>query len=192
MGECGAGPDCDRRVMTDGGATARATAATGGAPPKPPALATVSWTHGQAFEATAAGGRSFALDGDSVAGQSPPEALLSALAACTGVDIIEILKKRRTPAGRLEMRVTGHRASAMPPRFVAIAIEYHLDGARIERVHAERAIDLAVNSYCTVKDSLAKDIRFTWRLVLNGDAGADHDASAVAAVAAVAPATHIG
>ena len=148
---------------------------------KPPSRTTVSWTSGVAFEAVAASGGRLVLDGDSHAGQSPPEALLSALGACTGVDIVEILKKRRTLVERLEIRLTGTRANAMPPRFVAVEFEYHLSGAGIAREHAERAIDLAVNKYCTVKDSLAKDIVFTWRLVLNGETGANHDASFAAA-----------
>ena len=152
--------------------------AAGQPPAKPPATTTVTWTGDEAFSATAAGGRTFMLDGHSQAGQSPPEALLSALAACTGIDIVEILKKRRTPVERLEMRVRGERARTMPPRFTAIALEYEMAGAGIDRAAAERAVDLAVMKYCTVKDSLARDIVFTWRLVLNGERGADHDATA--------------
>ena len=117
------------------------------------------------------------MDGNAEAGLSPPETLLSALAACTGVDVVEILQKRRTPPVALDIRMTGARASGVPARFVAVDLEYHMNGAGIERVHAERAVDLAVSKYCTVKDSLATDIVFTWRLVLNGERGTDHDAT---------------
>lgn len=177
MGQRGARADRDGR-MTVGQAAAPGDA--GAFPEKPLSVSTVSWAKDSTFSATAGGGGTMVLDGESVAGQSPPEALLSALAACTAVDVVEILKKRRTPVQRLTIRTEGRRARAMPPRFVAIALTYEIDGTGITRDHAERAIDLAVNRYCTVKDSLAKDIVFTWRLVLNGDAGADHDATAPA------------
>ena len=177
MGQRGAGADRQGR-MTAG--TAAAPGDAGAFPDKPLAVSTVSWVKDITFSAAAGGGGTMVLDGDSVAGQSPPEALLSALAACTAVDIVEILKKRRTPVERLTIRTTGRRARAMPPRFVAIVLAYEIDGAGITRDHAERAIDLAVNKYCTVKDSLATDIAFTWRLVLHGEVGADHDATAPA------------
>ena len=36
------------------------------------------------------------------------------------------------------------------------------------RAHAERAIDLAVNKYCSVKDSLDPALPVVWTLELNG------------------------
>ena len=107
----------------------------------------------------------------------PPEVLLSALGGCASVDVVGILRKRRTPASRVEVRLTGQRITASAPRFVAIEQEFHVDGAGIERDAAEHAVDLAVSKYCTVKDSLDPAITFTWRLVLNGERGADHDAT---------------
>lgn len=152
--------------------------AAGVSPPQQPGMVTVAWTGDNAFRSTSRGGAVLTLDGNAKLAQSPAEALLSALAGCTAVDIVEILRKRRTPADTLEIRVLGTRANGTPRRFTDIVLEYAIAGAGIDRAPAERAVDLAVNKYCTVKDSLAKDIVFTWRLVLNGEPGADHDASA--------------
>jgi putative redox protein len=33
-------------------------------------------------------------------------------------------------------------------------LTFRITGAGIERVHAERAVELAVNKYCSVRDSL--------------------------------------
>jgi putative redox protein len=39
-------------------------------------------------------------------------------------------------------------------------------GAGVERAHAERAVELAVTKYCSVRDSLDPAIPVTWAVVL--------------------------
>jgi len=145
-----------------------------GAPtaPKPPARVRVAWAGGHRFDAGRPGGPTLRLDGDGVTGQSPVDAVLSALAACSAVDVVDILAKRRTPAERLAVEVTGQRVTTIPRRLRHIRLEFHVDGAGIERAQAERAIDLAITRYCSVRDSLAPDIEIEWTLTLNGEAGA--------------------
>ena len=146
-----------------------------------PSFSTVTWVEDETFRAETPKGGVMTLDGHARVAQSPPEALLSALGACTLVDIVNILKKRRTPASRVDVRLIGQRVTAPAPRFHAIELEFHVDGAGIEREPAEHAVALAVTKYCTVKDSLDTAITFTWRLVLNGERGPDHDATGRAA-----------
>ena len=112
------------------------------------------------------------LDGSARSGQSPPDAILSSLAACSGIDVVDILAKRRTPVERLTIDVEGDRRETAPRRFVAVRITYHVDGAGIEAVHAERAVALAFEKYCSVSSSLAPDIAVETMVVLNGVAGA--------------------
>ena len=45
--------------------------------------------------------------------------------------------------------------------------EHHDDRRRHRACHAERAMELSVNKYCSVKDSLATDIPIEWNLSLN-------------------------
>ena len=144
---------------------------------KPPVYSTVTWTENETFRAETPTGGVLTMDGHARVGQSPPEVLLSALGGCASVDVVAILRKRRTPASRVEVRLSGQRITASAPRFVAIELDFHIDGVGIERDAAEHAVDLAVSKYCTVKDSLDPAITFAWRLVLNGERGADHDAT---------------
>jgi putative redox protein len=65
--------------------------------------------------------------------------------------------------------VTGQRFDGVPGRVTRIDLTYRIDGPGIERAHAERAIELAVTKYCSVRDSLDKDMPVEWRLVLNGE-----------------------
>ena len=140
--------------------------------PKPPARVQVAWAGEHRFDAGRPGGPTMRLDGQGTTGQSPVDAVLSALASCTGVDVVDILAKRRTPVERMTMDVTGERRQdAVPRRLVRIRLDYTIDGAGIVREHAERAIDLAITKYCSVRDSLDPGIPIAWRLTLNGVKG---------------------
>lgn len=135
---------------------------------KPPSKVTVRWDGNQRFDASVTGKReTIRLDGTRDAGPSPVDTLLSALAACAGVDVVEILAKRRTPVEGMSIAVTGERANAVPSRVTKIMLEFRLRGAGIERAHAERAIELAVTKYCSVRDSLDPNLPIEWSLVLD-------------------------
>ena len=55
------------------------------------------WVGDHRFDAGRVGGPSARFDGSGESGQTPPDALLSALATCSAVDLVDILAKRRTP-----------------------------------------------------------------------------------------------
>ena len=136
-----------------------------------PSRVVVSWRGEERFDAGRPGGPVLRLDGNAETGQSPVDGVLSALAACVSIDVVSILAKRRTPVASLEVDVVGERADGTPRRIVAVTMEFRVAGAGIERVHAERAIELALTKYCSVRDSLAKDIGIRWSLTLNGETG---------------------
>ena len=138
---------------------------------KPPNKVTVSWAGEQRFDAGRPGGPRLRLDGRAESGPSPVDALLGALAACTSIDIVDILRKRRTPVDSLEIDVTGERADAVPARVVRIELLFRMRGEGIERVHAERAAELAVTKYCSVRDTLDPAMPVEWAVVLDGERG---------------------
>ncbi|GAC1656675.1 MAG: hypothetical protein NVS4B3_22560 [Gemmatimonadaceae bacterium] len=140
--------------------------------PKRPAAVHVRWAGEHRFDAGRLGGPTLRLDGSGVTGQSPVDGVLSALAACTSVDVVDILAKRRTPVSSLAVDAVGQRAEAMPARLTRIHLTYRIGGAGIEQAQAERAVELAVTKYCSVRDSLARDIIIDWT-VLVGNAGTD-------------------
>ena len=128
----------------------------------------VRWTGGLAFEAGGKGDRpQLRICGHSRDGQSPPEALLCALATCTAIDVVLILEKRRTPVASLEMEVIAERAAESPRRLTKVHLAYRIAGPGIERAHAERAIEKGVTKYCTVRDTLDPEMPVTWSLELS-------------------------
>ena len=134
----------------------------------------MTWQGDQRFETGRPGGAVTKVDGRGEAGQSPVDLLLSALATCVSVDVVEILAKRRTPVEKLEADVSGKRAESTPRRFLQMQLDFIIDGEGIDRENAERAIELSLTKYCSVHDSLAADLRIDWSLCLNGEKGLLH------------------
>ena len=132
-----------------------------------PSRVIVGWKGERQYEAQREGRPSILLDGDGVAGPTPPDALLGALAVCVSVDVVDILAKRRTPVESYGVEVLGERVDTIPRRFRQITLNISIQGKGIERPHAENAIDLAVRKYCSVGASLAPDITVLWNLFLN-------------------------
>ena len=137
---------------------------------KPPAKVQVTWAGEHRFDGMrASGSPTIRMDASGVTGPSPVDALLCALAGCTGVDVVDILAKRRTPVSALSIDVTGERYAGVPGRVTKITLAYRIIGAGVEREHAERAIELAVTKYCSVRDSLDPNMPIVWTLELNGE-----------------------
>ena len=113
-------------------------------------------------------GRTAPVDADSKTAPGPVETLLNALATCSAVDVLDVLTKRRTPAERLVVNVTATRRTEAPRRVERVDVEFVIDGEGILVEHAERAIQLSFEKYCTVAASLAPDIVAETTLVLNG------------------------
>jgi putative redox protein len=126
------------------------------------------WRGEHRFEAGPEG-RTALVDADSKTAPGPVETLLNALATCGGVDVIDVLAKRRTPVERFAVDVTATRRSEAPRRVERVELEFQIDGAGITVEHAERAIQLSFEKYCTVAASLAPDIVAETTLVLNGE-----------------------
>jgi putative redox protein len=99
------------------------------------------------------------------------DALLSALVVCASLDIIEILRKRRTPAESLTVDAIVERADETPARLVGVKLTYDITGPGIDRDSTERAVDLALSKYCSVRQSLDPATVIQFAVTLNGEPG---------------------
>jgi putative redox protein len=113
------------------------------------------------------------------AGPTPTEGLLSALAACTAMDVAAILRKKRQAADRYQVEVSGERAPDHPRVFTRIVVEHQVWGD-VEREALRRAVELSSTRYCPVNAMLAGvvEIEHRYRLVL----GEGDEQSAVVSV----------
>jgi putative redox protein len=86
------------------------------------------------------------------------EAVLMALCACTSVDVVSILQKKREPLISLTVSATAEQAAAPPRVFTRIRLVYLVGGA-VSKKAAEDAVALSKNKYCSVSKMLEKAVQ---------------------------------
>src|SRR6188472_1317394 len=127
---------------------------------------TLEWQEDLRFRGGEPNGPSILIDGDNVEGPGPMLTLLLAAAACTGSDVVVVLKKMRVSFSTLRIEVSAVRRETEPRRYVSLHLDYSLTGTGIDPAKVRRAIDLSLEKYCSVIHSLASDIAITYALSL--------------------------
>jgi putative redox protein len=123
---------------------------------KPPIDVEVLWTADLRFGATS-GNNALILDSDSQDGPNPVQLLLIALAGCMSMDVVDIVRKGRHSLTAYRCNLSGERMPE-PPRYVRrVTISFHIHGD-VPAAAVERAIALSRDKYCSVWQSLRKDI----------------------------------
>ncbi|GIW01606.1 OsmC family protein [Roseiflexus sp.] len=127
----------------------------------------LTWIHDQTFLGVDSTNHSIVLSPGGGVGVKPSETMLIALASCSAVDLVEILKKQRATLNRLAITVDGEQDADPPWRYRRIHLRYQVTatGATLEKV--QRAVDLALNRYCSVRSSLHPEIEVTFEVDLN-------------------------
>lgn len=103
-----------------------------------------------------------------VKGSSPMEVLLSAVAGCSAIDIISILKKQRIEIDNYRAEVVGEREElegATP--FKSMKVSVYLEGD-IPQDKAKRAAALSFEKYCSVSLTMTGCVEIAWEIYLNG------------------------
>jgi putative redox protein len=139
--------------------------------PKPTITIRATWLGEHRFDTGRPGGPTAHFDGSAKQGQNPVDALVSALASCVAIDVVDILRKRRTPPGRLIVDAHAERRAEHPRRVERVRLEFLVDGSGVAIEHTERAIALALEKYCSVAATLATDVVVETRAVVNGESG---------------------
>lgn len=98
-------------------------------------------------------------------GQSPTELLLSALAACASVDLVQMLKKRKKTVNDLQVITEGERRAEHPRGFTHIQMHFFLDSPDVKMAEFEKMAHLAATSYCSVAASISAEISHTFEII---------------------------
>ncbi len=126
------------------------------------------------FEASNADGNTFQMDaspaiGGEGKGMRPMEVLLSSVAGCSVFDIVTILKKQRENLEDIQIKATGDRKTDGDVKpFKAIHLRFDLKGD-LNETKVARAVELAVEKYCSVATSLDPAIKITHSYTINAD-----------------------
>ena len=132
-------------------------------------------TGAAAFEATAGSGGTLTVDGapeigGAGLGMRPMELLLSSIASCSAMDVVNILRKQKEPLEHLSIAIEGTRADAVPSPFVRMKLVFVARGA-VDEHKLQRAVSLAVEKYCSARATLGPGVEVSWEARLETSPG---------------------
>lgn len=95
-------------------------------------------------------------------GMKPSELMIVALCACTSVDVVSILEKKRKPLESLNVQATYVQDQDPPWTFRKIHLKYLLKGKDLTDKDVSQAIELSEEKYCSVSATLRGVAEITW------------------------------
>ena len=133
------------------------------------------------FVATSGSGHVVVLDdGAGNTGPRPAELIPIALAGCTAMDVISILRKKRQDVTRYEARAEGVQMDGHPNAFTRIDVLHVVDGPAIDTEALRRAIELSAMKYCSVGATLSTGItEIHHAYLLRGGDGSEQTAEVI-------------
>jgi putative redox protein len=130
----------------------------------------VKWTGGHQYLAADEAGHVVVTDSEGQ-GFKPPELLLASLVTCAGIDVVNILEKKRQKFSSIEVKVDKQNAPDPPWTIEKIEMEWTVSGKGLKEKAVRDAVHLSEEKYCSVSASLTSELITTVR-VINEDEGA--------------------
>jgi putative redox protein len=94
-------------------------------------------------------------DRDSNQGGSPVETVLSALASCSGMDVIAIALKKRQAIDAYRIEIEGDQRDEYPQIYTDIVVVHDVEGRDLSEAAIRRSIELSATKYCPVNAMLS-------------------------------------
>lgn len=124
---------------------------------------TTIWKGGKAFDSYKENSH-IAVNADG--GFNPKALLLSGLAACSAIDVVEILEKMRVPFASLEVDAEAEQTDEHPRVFKTIRVTYKLQAEEAARDKVKKAVDLSLEKYCGVAAMLRKNSPIEYEILI--------------------------
>ncbi len=138
--------------------------------------ATIHFAGNDFFVAVTPSGHAQAIEADSAraSAATPMELLLIALGSCTGVDVIEILKKKRQQVTDYRIEVSGERREEFPQSYTRLYVKHLVRGRGVSEQAVAHAIELSDKTYCSVAATLrgSAEIVTSYEIVEEGEENA--------------------
>ena len=132
-------------------------------------LAKVSWAGESVFLGYDTSGHTVVYDSSDgvMQGIGPMRSLLTSLGACSGMDVVSILQKRKQKLRTLEVFLNGDRPKfGLPKPWKTIHIKYVLTGDNLDKKRVREAVRDSVEKYCSVGASLSGTAKITYSYVI--------------------------
>jgi putative redox protein len=123
---------------------------------------TVKWIEGKQFIGIDSTQHSVVLSTpDEGIGVKPSDLLLIAVAACTAVDVVGILTKKRMPLTHLEISTSSEQDPNPPWTFRKIHLHFRVSGKHLTEKAVAQAIELSEEKYCSVAATIRATAQIT-------------------------------
>lgn len=113
--------------------------------------------------ATTPNNYSLTLDtkGDRKSAPTPMELLLISVAACTAVDVVSILQKKRQVVTDYQVEISGERRDEHPRAFTKMHVHHIVYGRDVSEQALAQAIELSDTKYCSVAATVRPTVEVT-------------------------------
>jgi putative redox protein len=131
------------------------------------------WVSALAFDATADTGHTVRIDtaiesGGLGSGMNPKRMLLGSLAGCSGMDVVDILRKMKVNFTKLEIDTSAEQTEEHPKVFKFINMIYRCDAPAEDIDKVNRAVALSHEKYCGISAMLSKHCKIDYKVELIG------------------------
>ena len=115
-----------------------------------------SWKGKMLFKAETIGGSLLIDTAEDSGGQGlgvrPKALMLTALAGCTGMDIVSLFKKMRVEVDDIDIDVEADLTEENPKYYDKVKVIYKFYGGNMDKEKIEKAVNLSQEKYCGVSE----------------------------------------
>jgi putative redox protein len=125
----------------------------------------IKWLEKMAFSAEVNGHEMILDAAEKVGGENrgprPKPLMLAALAGCTGMDVVSILKKMRVEPDDFNVYVEGDLTEEHPKQYAQMHVIYEFKGKNLPEEKLQKAVNLSEERYCGVSAMYRKAFGLT-------------------------------
>lgn len=131
----------------------------------------INWIDNMSFE-TELNGHKLVIDasadhGGNDKGPRPKAFMLLALAGCTGMDVVSILKKMKVEYERVSIEVEADMTEEHPMHYTKMHVIYKIWGKDLPLDKIQKAVNLSDERYCGVSAVYKKAMQLTHEIQVN-------------------------
>lgn len=131
----------------------------------------VNWMEDMAFK-TEVNGHELILDanekvGGKDRGPRPKPMMMVALAGCTGMDVISILKKMRVEVDSFDIKIEADLMDEQPGKYTSMKIIYSFTGENLPEDKINKAVTLSQDRYCGVSANYRDSMDLGYEIRIN-------------------------
>ena len=118
-------------------------------------IVTTEWQQEMVFKSDNPSGDEVFIDsseefGGTNSGLRPKALMLSALAGCSGLDVVSLLKKMKAKVDDFKIITTGELTDEHPKYYNKVKVDFHFYGKNMNEKKINKAVNLSLERYCGV------------------------------------------